>query len=317
MSLQAGAKEFLDTARTSAVWKVTRYPIAQESRPPVLVPASPYSDEGEDERTGAKVQKFVPTNFPHQVYMGYFYNWINDLHRGLIDVQEMQSQWESNVHLESSESQAFSNFEGFAVDELHCFEPSLWLLGAVATSLSIHISPESATSAMIAEVFDRRGKRKSPKMNHHYSHGPGNSRLQADLQYWRYFAQTRGLHLNLSNDKFAFEALSIEDKDELYNLIVWLIGFPRGEGWTQTKTTVKIRGEVGEIVVQSLLSMGLRITWHLEHNLVSHSDMTPSNIIGLNVNKTPPRMDVGPLTSFHRWDSEPPGTIYDERHWDL
>lgn len=49
MSLQAGAKELLNSARTSKVWKVTAYPIPRGNRPPDLVSEFSYSDEPDNE----------------------------------------------------------------------------------------------------------------------------------------------------------------------------------------------------------------------------------------------------------------------------
>lgn len=280
MSLQAGAREILDTARISKVWKVAAYPTPGENRPPNLISEFSYSDEPDNGETpGRELQKALRTNFPHKVYFNYFYNWVRDKHKDLVDVQEIQSQRGNSLHVEPSESQVFSNFEGFEVDGSSSSEPSLWLLAAVAMSLSTHISPESATFAMVAEAFDREGERASITIDYYYSNGPRTSRLKADLGYWRYFAQTRGLHLSLSNDRFATDSLSTAERDELYNLVVWLIGIPQIDSWSQTNTVVKINSKVGEVIVQSLVTMRLQISWDSEHNLVSCSKRTSNDII--------------------------------------
>jgi len=208
---------------------------------------------------------------PHEIYFKHCYHWIKVYHLDLVDVQGMQSQFESQLNFEGSEGHAFCSYEGFAVGETHCFEPSIWLLAAVTMSLNNHISPKIATNAMTAEVFDQvhLGRRESLNVNRYYSHEPGKYPLQVDLDYLGYFARTRGMHCNLSNDRVAADSLSPEEAGEIFNLLDLLIGRPISDSLfppqhIDSNTKVKIKGKAGDAIIQSLLRMRLGITWDSE-----------------------------------------------------
>ena len=233
-------------ARKSKAWKVTAYPTWRS-------PASPCFST-----LPLELSNIRPQRDPKEVYFDYFYPWVRTAHANLVNVLQMESQWEAPLPMDLPDDPMCQSFEGFVVDASPCQEPALWLLAAVTLSLSTHILPESATFSLISEVFDRSNDMVDEGR---YSTSNLAGRLKADIGYWQYFARSRGLHHNLTGETFQLESLPVDEREHLLYLLFDVIGRKKNvdENFWRCSLFTVATVPVTRVIVTSLLSMGVKV----------------------------------------------------------
>ncbi|KAH7134172.1 hypothetical protein EDB81DRAFT_858821 [Dactylonectria macrodidyma] len=282
-NFQSKVAELISKARSGELWQVTRHiqRSASSHHHEVEMSSLGLGDTGAKDDHGQS--QTTRSYYAHQVYYGYYYPWV-DTHSKLVDPATMEQKWYFRNGLDTSDIPC-TNYDGIRVDDSYCDCKALWLLSAVNAAIIRNFTPAAASFTLISEIFDRdRGLNGT----HAYSEGIYSARLKADLGYWTSFAKMRGMLDDLSNDsnntidlisfqdkpgsngqpelstepKFDLGQLTLQELQDLHNLLDWLIGNPNF-GWIEKRdipSTVCLEPEgPASYVAEALRSMGLQM----------------------------------------------------------
>jgi hypothetical protein len=168
-----------------------------------------------------------------ELYYHYFYHHLSK-HGDLVNVSQMENLWGPQELLDFSK--LTSHVECFSIYSSECPVSVVWLMATVIATVQECIMPSPDTYIIVADVFEK--SKQKDMMEGTFTEGSRVSRLRGDFDYWKRFAESRGLDQGISAYLFRNKLISnatatsspeetlfaTPDKDEMISFLLWLIG---------------------------------------------------------------------------------------------
>jgi hypothetical protein len=206
-----------------------------------------------------------------QLYYHYFYLHLSK-HDDLVDVEQMENLWGPQDLLDFSK--ITSHVECFSVYSTECPVSAVWLMATIIAAAQECIFPSTDTYTIIADVFEKC--RQSHMVERTFTEGSRASRLRGDFDYWKRFAESRGLDQAISAYLYrnklisnvtatsspAETLFSTADKEEMICFLLWLIG-NKEKPKNDIRPTFSVRSARVFAVALSMQWVGIRIATKL------------------------------------------------------